>query len=258
MNYTLTITHLYPSNLNLYGDIGNIIALKQRCNWRDIDTKIYQIGVKDKIPSDTDLFFIGGGQDEDELSINKDLINNKQSDIKKHVHSHKVFLLVCAGLQMFGKYFIGGKGEKIKGLGILDLKTVSPNDTIKDRCIGNRVIKLNPDIFPKDQFSTNTLVGFENHIGQTVLGKNVKPLGTVIYGKGNNNIDNTEGAVYKNIFATYSHGPVLPKNPHFADFLIKKSLEIKYKNNFHLKKLDDSIEVNAHNMILKRYSKTIG
>lgn len=252
--YKLNIAHLYPSHLNLYGDIGNIMVLKQRCLWRNIEVVIFNINKNDQIPDNIDIFFIGGGQDSDEFNVYQDLIKNKLTEIEKNINHNKVFLLVCAGLQLFGKFFIGGKGEEIKGLGFLDLYTKAPNDSVKDRCIGNIITKLNPDIFTIKDMPLDTLVGFENHIGQTYLGNGVKPLSFVVRGKGNNVQDNTEGAVFKNIYASYSHGPLLPKNPHLADFILTKALETKYKEEIFLPKINDKEEIEAHKYILGRFS----
>lgn len=250
--YKLEITHLYPKNLNLYGDNGNIIILKKRCEWRNIDVKIKQKNIGDQLTKHSDMYFIGGGQDIDEINICNDLLSFKDT-IYKLVEDRKVFLTVCAGLQLFGKYFYDGTGKKIEGLGILDIYTKAPSDSIKDRCIGNKIVVLNEKIIGFSKTYLNTLIGFENHIGQTFLGENTDYLGTVSNGNGNNSTDNYEGIVYKNVYGTYLHGPFLSKNPHFADFLILKALKEKYGNKVRLSKLNDIREIRAHKFIIQNY-----
>ncbi|HSX40434.1 MAG TPA: hypothetical protein VLF68_02370, partial [Candidatus Saccharimonadales bacterium] len=162
-------------------------------------------------------------------------------------------LYICGAYQFLGKYYKDADGTTIPGLSIFDLYTENPGPT-HPRLIGNMV-------FNPIQYSTfnilHSIVGFENHGGRTYLGKNIKPFGKVIKGFGNNGEDGTEGAVYKNSFGTYSHGPILPKNPQFADYLIKLALEKKYKKSIQLKPLDDSIELLAHDAIVKRLTKGI-
>ncbi len=246
----ITITHLYPNYLNLYGDRGNIIALRKRCEWRNIKVRINNFNLGSRFSTKSDLYFIGGGQDEDEYEVYKDLIKHRKQ-ILKIVEDGVIFLCLCAGFQLFGRYFIDGTGRKIKGLGILDVKTKAPSNSVKARSIGNIIVELNKELFKHSRYDRTTLVGFENHIGQTFLGKKVEPLGKVIKGKGNNNDDEFEGAVYKHVFGTYLHGPILPKNPHFADYLIELALKRKYKRFRRLKKLDDTDEFEAHDYILQ-------
>jgi len=245
----IKIAHLYPELLNLYGDRGNIDVLTKRCKWRKIKVILNKVNLGKRFSGRSDIYVIGGGQDEDEYKVYKDLIKHRYQ-INKLVEDGKVFLCLCAGLQLFGKYFIDGLGRKIEGLGILDIETKAPSDNVRDRSIGNIVIEMNNKVFDMRKMQKTTLVGFENHIGQTFLGSKVMPLGEVIRGRGNNTIDNTEGAVYKNVFGSYLHGPLLPKNPHFADYLISLALKRKYRNFKKLKKLDDNDEFYAHEYIL--------
>lgn len=228
--------------MNIYGDKGNIITLVQRCKWRGIDVKVEDVNThKDfaKIKKG-DLFFFGGGQDHDQMLVN-DIIDSDRAAfialILNAVDAKKVFLLVCGGYQLFGKHFVDGAGNAIPGLGILDIETKSAGPETKERCIGNIVIRTNLPIKP------TTLIGFENHGGQTVLSSSVKPLGKVIVGHGNNLTSSYEGCHDDNIFGCYLHGSLLPKNPHFADYLIRLSLEQKYGEMVELEKLDDRLEM---------------
>jgi len=246
----IKLIHMYPDLLNLYGDIGNIITLEKRCSWRNIHLEVNRMKLGKSFPNKGDIYFIGGGQDEDEYEVYEDLVKHRYQ-IKRLVDKGVVFLCVCAGFQLFGKYFIDGRGRKIEGLGILDVVTKAPNNSVRDRCIGNIIVNINKAKINKKKLERNTLVGFENHIGQTYLGKKVKHLGKVISGKGNNSEDIFEGAVYKNLFASYLHGPILSKNPHFADYLIWLALKRKYKHIRKLAKLDSKEEFEAHDFVVE-------
>jgi CobQ-like glutamine amidotransferase family enzyme len=247
--YKLTITHLYPDHMNIYGDMGNIITLKRRCEWRSIDVQISKISLGDRLPSTTDIYFMGGGQDDDQLKVFEDL-KKKSDTLIKHIDKGVCFLGICGAYQLLGKKFITGDGTSIDGIGLLNLVTQAPGNDVKIRCIGNIVAKLNNEVFNTEKFISDRVVGFENHSGQTILSENLRPLGYVLKGYGNNLIDKTEGVVYKNLIGTYMHGSFLPKNPHIADWLIKKALNNKYKKA-KLKRLDDKEEWEAHQGILK-------
>ncbi len=232
--YKITIYHLYPDLMNLYGDRGNIITLKQRCRWRGIEAEIWEVKLGDKVDfRKADFIFMGGGQDREQKIIYKDLLK-RGPKIKKEVESGLGGLVICGGFQLFGKYFKTASGETIKGIGVLDIHTIAG----QKRLIGNIVIKTN----------FGEVVGFENHSGKTYLKilSETRPLGEVIRGCGNNGEDQKEGAYYKNLYGTYLHGPILPKNPHFADLLIEKALQRRYKSKITLPPLDDSLETQAH------------
>jgi CobQ-like glutamine amidotransferase family enzyme len=249
-DYSLDIAYLYPRSMNIYGDKGNIITLMKRCQWRNITVNIHEIeNGEELVECKYDLFFAGGGQDKSQLAIAKDL-QKKSKEIEKAVEKNKVFLLICGSYQLFGHYFQTFNNQKIPGISIFDLITIASNK----RKIGNVSINLSPEIFPQNSInSSNTLVGFENHSGNTFITPNslTKPLGKIISGFGNNGKDKTEGAVCNNCFGTYFHGSLLPKNPHFADFLIKTALQNKYKEEISLETLNDTFENQAHNFILK-------
>ncbi len=238
----ITICHLYPDVLNLYGDRGNIIALKKRLEWRGIECEIKEANIGDSIDVDsTDIFFIGGGQDFEQEVLLKDLSSGKGEQITQAVESGKVFLAICAGYQILGKYYKTHTGEICEFIGALDVFTEGQ----KQRMIGNYTYECELD------GQKTKIIGFENHSGKTYLGQNVKPFGKVLYGNGNNGEDHTEGARYKNVYATYAHGPVLPKNPKLSDELIKIALKNRY-GDISLSELDDSFENNAHEYMENR------
>ncbi|MGB9780418.1 type 1 glutamine amidotransferase [Caldanaerobacter sp.] len=239
----LVIGYMYPELLNLYGDRGNIIALKKRCEWRKIDVEIREIKVgADENFKDIDLLFLGGGADKDQKVVSEDL-KNKKKNLIQAVEDGLTLLAICGGYQLLGEYYEISKENKIEGIGILDAYTVAGNK----RLIGNIIVKAN--FLGKNSF----LVGFENHSGKTFL-RNCNPLGTVIIGHGNNGEDKKEGCVYKNVYGTYLHGPLLPKNPEFADMLLKISLSRKY-GRVNLEPLEDTFENKAKEAFLKRFLK---
>ena len=245
MKYTLTIGWLYPELMSTYGDRGNILVLQKRCEWRNVNINIKEITIGSDLKEmdNCDFFFMGGGEDKKQEICAKDLIPTGKGKILMEMLENNIpGLFICGAYQFLGKYYQPAVGDKIPGLGFLDLYTIHPGIE-KPRCIGNIVT----------QFSTFNLVGFENHGGRTYLGKNLKPLATVIKGFGNNDEDKTEGAVYKNTFGTYLHGPLLPKNPVFADLLIKLALQNKYHNEVKLEVLDDALENTAHDAVIEKY-----
>ena len=240
MGMMIRIAHLYPDMLNLYGDRGNIIALTQRMTERGISVQTDSITMgKSFTADDYDILFIGGGQDFEQDVLLDDLKKGKDIEINKAIHNGTVMLAICGGYQMLGKYYKTYDGKMLEYMGALDFYTEGK----EERMIGNYAFKTKEGI---------EIVGFENHSGRTYLGKGVEPLGKMIKGYGNNGEDGTEGVRFKNTFGTYSHGPVLPKNPDFADLLISKALENKY-GKADLIKLDDSLEEKARAQVKKLY-----
>ena len=186
----LRIAHLYPKLLNIYGDGGNIMTLKRRCEWRDIEVIVNEINTGDSI-REHDIYFIGGGQDLQQIEVSKELQKHKEF-LTQERDRGAVFLGICGGYQLMGHYYQPHNGEKLMGISLMDAYTVAGNK----RFIGN--------VTAKTEFvEPNTLVGFENHSGLTYLQGDTKPLGTIVIGNGNNGIDKTEGARYKNVFGTY-------------------------------------------------------
>lgn len=240
--YNLKICHLYPDILNLYGDRGNIICMQKRMQWRGIQTEIAEISVGDQLNyDDYDIFFIGGGQDFEQGVLLEDLAKGKSEAIAHAVDEEKVFLAICGGYQMLGNYYKTWDGKECEFIGALDLYTVGA----KERMIGNYMYQCG------ETDGGIVVVGFENHSGKTYLGDKVRPMGKVLSGHGNNGEDGTEGARYKNVFATYSHGSLLPKNPKLADYILKTALKRKYPD-ISLEALDDTFENNAHDYMEKR------
>lgn len=238
----LKIAHLYPEVLNLYGDRGNILCLKKRLEWRGIDCEVTEVKLGDNQSlSDFDIFFIGGGQDFEQEVLLNDLRSGKGDSIRSAVEGGKVFLCICGGYQMMGHYYQTKEGDKLPFLGVVDYHTIGGDV----RMIGNYAFRL-----PAES-SGSDVVGFENHSGRTYLGEGVKPLGTVLAGYGNNGEDKTEGVRYKNLFGSYSHGPILPKNPAFADHLIKTALKERYGSD-ELESLPDTYENEAHDYVLDK------
>lgn len=235
----ISIAHLYPKLLNLYGDIGNIITLKQRCMWRGIEVEFEEINIGDKIKNH-DLYFIGGGQDKQQEEVQQELFSNK-NELKSQMNDGAVFLGICGGYQLFGHYYQPHGREKLEGISLMNSYTVAG----KKRFIGNVTVKTN-------FLEPNTLVGFENHSGLTYIEGETVPLGEIIVGNGNNGKDGYEGARYKNVFGTYLHGSLLPKNPHFADYLISLALEKRYGKRIELLPLDDKLEYLAHNSVINK------
>jgi lipid II isoglutaminyl synthase (glutamine-hydrolysing) len=239
-NLSLTIGYLYGDLMNIYGDTGNILTLEKRCNWRGIKTQTKNISLGDSLkPNDIDIYFFGGGQDQSQVEVAKDL-QKKAGVIKKEVQKGIPLLSICGGYQLLGQYYRPQNGPKLAGIGLFQAYTLASNQ----RMIGNIVIK--------SEFGD--LVGFENHSGKTYLEKGSAPFGTVIKGFGNNGGDKTEGCIYKNAIGCYMHGSLLPKNPVLADWLIQKALEVKYSKKIILKPLNDELENTAHTKTIQRLS----
>ena len=244
--YELNICHLYPDLLNLYGDRGNIIALKKRMEWRGINANVTNVTIGQPfVPENYDIVFLGGGQDYEQEIIQTDLIDSKGSEIRNAIENNLVFLCICGGYQLLGKYYKTWDGKEIEFLGALDIWTIGG----KKRMIGNMVFECD---FLMSEQCDGKIVGFENHSGRTYLGPAVSPLGRVVKGHGNNGEDGFEGAIYKNVYCSYSHGSLLPKNPALTDHLITLALKRKYSNFVSLQSLNDQLECLAHDSMLSR------
>jgi len=214
---TLTLGHLYPEQLNLYGDRGNIMTLQRRCALRGIEMRVVGLGMGDALaPDEYDMLFIGGGQDKEQAPVAQDLYEMKGIGLWAAIEDNMPVLAVCGGYQLLSHYYRPAEGPDMRGLGVFDAWTIHKGTHVP-RCIGDVAIRWNG----------MTLVGFENHGGRTYLGSS-QPLGTVLKGYGNNAEDGTEGAIYRNTYGTYLHGSLLPKNPHFADHLLTLALQRKY------------------------------
>jgi lipid II isoglutaminyl synthase (glutamine-hydrolysing) len=253
----LIIGYLYPDLMNIYGDTGNIICLSKRCEWRGIEVEVKNIGIGDKLEKgDCDLFFFGGGQDQAQNDVARDL-KGKSDTLRKEIERGVPLLSICGGYQLLGEYYQPFEGARLQGVGIFPAYTKASND----RMIGNIVIRLQMtgDSQAKKSATSNLpletyLVGFENHSGKTYLKRDAQSLGRVVKGFGNNGEDKKEGCIYKNAIGCYMHGSLLPKNPELADWLIKKALEVKYGREIELIPLNDKLENRAYGFTIKRFS----
>jgi len=236
-----TVGWLYPELMNIYGDRGNVLTLLRRAEWRGYDARLLELGKGAQSGMEgVDVFFFGGGQDREQALVYEDLLENKALPLGAAVARGAAVLAVCGGYQLLGRYYETAEGEKLPGIGLIDVRT----DAGGKRCIGNVVVDVSDLGLRPD-----TLVGFENHSGRTFLADGVPPLGRVTVGSGNNGQDGSEGCAAGNIFGTYLHGSLLPKNPHFADFVIERALKAK------LDGLDDALELAAHDAMLRMVSR---
>jgi CobQ-like glutamine amidotransferase family enzyme len=237
----LTIGWLYPTKMNIYGDRGNVIALAQRARWRGIGVEVKEIGIGDPIPSNIDVFFFGGGQDQEQIAVSKDLQGSKGEAIKDAVEAGASALAVCGGYQFFGHEYRPHEGDPLPGISLFDATTVAGSE----RFIGNVIVDS----------QWGELVGFENHSGLTYLGQTAKPMGQVRVGRGNNGRDGTEGVLYKHAVGCYLHGSLLPKNPKLTDWLIASGIG-RENRPVELPPLTDEFEVVAHTSAVERAVKT--
>lgn len=217
--------------MNLYGDAGNVKCLYKRLTWRGYNVRIIPVGLGEKL-YDFDILFIGGGQDKEMKIVSRDL-KLKSQMLSYAVEQGKVILAICGGFQILGDYYKTYEGNELILTGALPFYSIAGNH----RFVGNIVTNS----------SFGKLVGFENHSGRTFLNNSLSPLGTVIKGYGNNGKDSTEGVLYKNTFATYLHGPILPKNPKFADEIISRCVKSE------LKPLNDEYEKICNESLVKRF-----
>lgn len=217
MKYNLNVAHLYGDLLNTYGDNGNLLALKYYAKKMDTDLDIDIVSLDDQFnPKDWDIVFFGGGQDYEQTIVSKD-IQHKKEDLTDYIEDGGPLLAICGGYQLLGHYYVGANGEKIKGIDALDHYTLSQDD---NRFIGDIVIK--------NTETGEIYHGFENHNGKTFLGKGERPLGEVQSGHGNNGEDQSEGVIYKNVYGSYFHGPILTRNGELAKRIILTALSRKY------------------------------
>jgi CobQ-like glutamine amidotransferase family enzyme len=242
----LTVCHLYPDLLNLYGDRGNVMAFVRRCRWRNIPVQVKEVNIGETLDfAEVDFLFLGGGSDREQTLLNKDL-TSRTAGLREAIEDGLVLLAICGGYQMLGRYYRTHEGEEIPGLGILDLYT----EAGARRLIGNVAVEMLLDNI------TVKVTGFENHSGQTFLG-DVSPLGKVLAGFGNNGRDKQEGARYKNVFCSYLHGPLLPKNTVLTDYLITLAMRRRGISG-DLQPLEDALEERANAVMLERLLKNTG
>jgi CobQ-like glutamine amidotransferase family enzyme len=233
----LRLLALYPEQMNIYADRGNIVFLRKRCEWRGVSFSYTAAGLGEGFnPTEHDLLYLGGGQDRDQRAVAVDLVETKRDAMAVAVGEDAVVLAVCGGYQLLGHSYQLDQ-DRLPGLGLVDLETVRKPGP---RLIGNVAIEVDLGAGPR------TVAGFENHGGRTYLGADERPLGRVIKGFGNNGEDGFEGVRKKNLIGTYLHGPLLPKNAWLADHLIASALERRYGSRLDLEPLDDALELAAH------------
>lgn len=235
-NKTITILHLYSNDMNIYGDRGNVLCLERRLEWCGYTPEVIEYNQGDQFPSDVDIIVGGGGQDSGQDKIKSDL-QKIGPKLRELADNNIPMLMICGLYQLFGKFFKTADGETIEGIGLLDIETYGKSE----RLIGNIITH-------SEQFGD--IVGYENHSGQTFLGNGVQTLGRVRLGAGNNAVDVSEGARYKNVIGSYLHGSLLPKNPDIADFLIEQAVKNKY-NEVVSNNIDDDLTRLARKVALK-------
>jgi lipid II isoglutaminyl synthase (glutamine-hydrolysing) len=222
----ITLVHLYPREMNIYGDTGNVLVLRKRLEWRGLPVRVVPVNVGDPMPNDADILLGGGGQDAAQGEIGADFAA-RGAQLRAMADDGVVMLAICGSYQMLGHEFVTLEGRRIEGVGVLDVTTHGQ----AVRLIGNNYVDT-PD--------TGRLVGYENHSGLTTLGPGARPLGRTQQGRGNNGKDGTEGAVRDNVIGTYLHGPVLAKSPQFADDLLRRAFARRGEST-DLEALDDSL-----------------
>lgn len=235
---SLTIAHFYPELLNLYGDSGNMLVLKSRLAWRGLGCTIRELGVSERVSlADVDIAFIGGGTDREQRIACERLLAERR-ELASFVEDGGVLMAVCGGYQLLGDHYRLGD-EKVQGLSLVELHS----DRAEPRLIGNVAVR--------SRISASPIVGYENHGGRTHLGPGVEPLGELLFGFGNDGRTGKEGCLYKNVVGTYVHGPLLPKNPNVADYLLGRALERRYGKG-ELEPLDDDEELAANKVMYDR------
>ncbi len=239
----LKICHLYPDVLNLYGDVGNVICMKKRLEWRGIEVSVSSVKMGQELDAEEfDLIFIGSGREDEQLAVLEDLHEHKAAALRRAAEAGVAILAIGGGFELLGKSYENLMGEKYDFAGVLDM-TVKAG---RERFTGNYQFDC--------ESADHDVVAFENHSGRTYLGQGLESLGRVILGHGNNGSDGTEGARYKNVFGSYGHGSLLPKNPHLADAILECALERRY-GKLQLQALNDEAETVAHHEAINRMTK---
>ncbi len=247
----ITLVHLYPREMNIYGDTGNVRVLAKRLAWRGYESRIVAVSMGDPLPVEADIVLGGGGQDAAQGAIGLDFVA-KAATLTAMAADGVVMLAICGTYQLLGHEFVTHAGVRIPGVGLLDVTTRASTD----RLIGN--ITVDTGATPRvggggsgAPLGVGRLVGYENHSGLTTLGPAARPIGATAHGRGNNGTDRSEGAMRDNVFATYLHGPVLAKSPRFADELLRRALD-RRGLDAHLEPLDDSLAELAARVAVSR------
>jgi lipid II isoglutaminyl synthase (glutamine-hydrolysing) len=250
MGMTLRVCALYPDLMNIYADRGNLMMLERRCAWRGIGFELSGAGLGEPVdPHAHDLLYMGGGQDRDQRLCAQDLLETKRDALHEAAAGGALVMGVCGGYQLLGNSY-ALEGERMQGVGLLDLHTVREPGP---RLIGNVAIEAQLDEAERAEgaggvHASRVLAGFENHGGRTYLGPGARPLGRVLKGHGNDGRSGMEGAMTGTVIGTYMHGPLLPKNAWFADWLIARALGL---DQAELMPLDDALERAAHSSALR-------
>lgn len=238
----LKICHLYPDVLNLYGDVGNIICMKKRLQWRGMDVSVTDVKMGQKLDAEAfDLIFIGSGREDEQLALLADLHEHKAAALRSAAEAGVCILAIGGGFELLGRSYENLNGEKFDFAGVLDMNVKAG----AERFTGNYIFSVP---------GCGEVVAFENHSGRSSLGQGLEPLGSIVRGRGNNGEDGSEGARYKNVFGSYGHGSLLPKNPALCDLILKTALERKY-GSAELTALNDEAEITAREYMLSRLSK---
>jgi CobQ-like glutamine amidotransferase family enzyme len=237
----IRVGHLYPDYLNIYADRGNVTVLAERARRRGHDLDVTAIGMHEAVPAgEIDLFYVGGGQDREQALVAQDLAGKAEA-LREAVERDAAFLAVCGGYQLLGRRYYDTAGVDLPGIGLLPLETVAGDR----RMIG--------DVLLDCAWAGETLAGFENHAGRTHLDEGAEPLGRVVHGFGNDGRSGAEGCRYRRVYGTYLHGPLLPRNPWFADRLLAEALAHRSGGEPpELEPLEDALEARAHEVSAER------
>ncbi len=235
----IRVGHLYPDYLNIYADRGNIAVLAERARLRGHELDVRSIGMGDRVPAgQIDLFYVGGGQDREQALVARDLAA-KADPLHEAAGAGAAFLAVCGGYQLLGRFYRDAGGVELPGIGLLPLHTIAG----RRRMIG--------DVLLDCTWAGRTMAGFENHAGRTILDDGAEPLGRVVSGFGNDGATGAEGCRRQRVYGTYLHGPLLPRNPWFADHLLAEALA-HAGGPTELAALPDELEAEAHRVSAQR------
>ena len=246
-----TVLHLYDEYLNIYADRGNIAVLTERARWRGIECEVRGLSIGESFdPGDVDLIYVGGGQDRDQAMIAEQMASSLAEPIREAVDGGTALLAVCGGYQLLGEYYLDTNGHRQPGIGLMDHRTEAGST----RLIGNVLIEAELPAIGDRAAASVPVAGFENHAGRTMLGESATALGRVVHGYGNDGVSGFEGCRRDRAIGTYLHGPLLPRNPELADWLIAAALAHAYDESAvsALTPLDDALAFSARDVLIHR------